>query len=693
MLDTKDFNFFESQNSFDFKGFLLKIVGYWKWFVLSLIVTFIIAYNVNIRKESVYGMESLIVVEDQNNPFFTSNTSLVFNWGGTSDKVQTIITTLKSRSHNEIVVDKLQYYIKYLKQGEYYFQDAYGEVPFYVEIDKTKGQLFGQLIKIKFLSPSQYELSVDFGQATAASVIQYADLAVKPINVSGGEYKKVFKINEAVDLPFLHLKLMIKPEAYEYTNQEYFVSFDDFNGTVASYRGIDVSADAKALSVVRLQLEGTNKHRLVEYLNTTVDVLRKIQLDSKNQFANNTIGFIDSTLREMEGQIKEAENELKEFRKGKNIFELEEEGGGGLLSARLSEFDIQKDAINRKIAYYNLLKNYLEKTTDYAKLPAPTVAGIEDPNVISNVAKLIQLSAERASMSYSVKNKKLFSDFDVEMESIKKVLLENIASAKSALSLDLSLLNKNIAKAEGEASLLPENKQEHIKITRKYNLKDKIYSTFLEKRSEAEIVKAANISDIKFLDPAKDVGGGLRGPKTSINYILAAMFGFLLPLLVIFVLTLLDNSINTTEDIRKLTAIPLIGVIGKKNTDNNLSVFEKPKSPLAESFRAIRSSLQFMYKKQQKEGAKILMLTSSVSGEGKTFCSINLATVFALSDKKTVIVGLDLRKPRIFGDFNIDNITGVVNYLIGQKTMDEVVQKTHIPIPFWLQCLVFYFLY
>ena len=117
MLDTKDFNFFESQNSFDFKGFLLKIVGYWKWFVLSLLVTFVIAYNVNVRKESVYGMESLIVVEDQNNPFFTSNTSLVFNWGGTSDKVQTIITTLKSRSHNEVVVDKLQYYIKYLTQG------------------------------------------------------------------------------------------------------------------------------------------------------------------------------------------------------------------------------------------------------------------------------------------------------------------------------------------------------------------------------------------------------------------------------------------------------------------------------------------------------------------------------------------------------------------------------------------------
>ena len=450
MLDTKDFNFFESQNSFDFKGFILKVISYWKWFVLSLIITFVYAYNVNIRKESVYGMESLIVVEDQNNPFFTSNTSLVFNWGGTSDKVQTIITTLKSRSHNEIVVDKLQYYIKYLKKGEYYFQDVYGEVPFYVEIDKTKGQLFGQLIKIKFLSPTQYELSIDFGEATSATVMQYEDLVAKPVNVSGGEFKRVYKINEEVTLPFLNLKVIIKPEVYEYTNQEYFLRFDDFNGTVGAFRGIDVSADLKAQSVIRLQMEGTNKHRLVEYLNTTVEVLKKVQLDSKNQFANNTIAFIDSTLREMEGQIKEAENELKEFRKGKNVFELED--GGGILSGRLTNYDVEKDAINRKIAYYNLLKNYLEKTTDYSKLPAPAVAGIDDPNVVGNVTKLIGLSAERANLAYSVKNKKMFSEFDVEMESIKKVLLENIASAKRALNLDGSLINRSMAKAEGEAS-------------------------------------------------------------------------------------------------------------------------------------------------------------------------------------------------------------------------------------------------
>ena len=678
MLDTKDFNFFETQNSFDFKGFLLKIISYWKWFLLSLVIAFTIAYNVNIRKEKVFGMESLIVVEDQNNPLFTSNTSLIFNWGGTSDKVQTIITTLKSRSHNEFVVDKLQYYIQYFKEGKYFYQDAYGETPFVVAIDKTKGQLFGRLIKIKFISPTQYELSVDFEETSTATLMHYADLSVSEYNVREKAFKKVYQINESVALPFLNLKLLLQPDAINYENSEYFIRFDDFNQVVAAYKGIDISADAKALSVVRLQLEGSNKKRLVEYLNVTVDMLRKNELNRKNLFAINTISFIDSTLVQMEDQIKDAEGELKEFRKGKNIFELEE-GGGGVLTEKLSGYDVEKDELGRKVSYLNLLKSYLDKSTDYSKLPAPTVAGIEDPNIISNVSKLIGLSTERSKMAYSVKSKGMFSDFDREMAAIKSVLLENIASSKAALNIDLSIVNKNIRLAEGQASLLPEQKQEHLKITRKYNLKDKIYSTFLEKRSEAEIVKASNISDINFLDRAKDVGGGLRGPKTSVNYILALLFGFLIPLILVFIIALLDNNINGVEDIQKLTKIPVIGVVGKKSTENNLAVFEKPKSPLAESFRAIRSSLQFLYKKQQKQGAKILMITSSVSGEGKTFCSLNLATVFALSEKKTVIVGLDLRKPRIFGDFNIDNITGVVNYLIGQKTVNDIIQPTHIP--------------
>ncbi len=676
MLDLKDFSIFENQVSFDFKGFLLKIGSYWKWFLISLLITFTIAYQVNIRKEKIYGMDTLISVKEESNPLFTSNTSLVFNWGGTSDQVQTITTTLQSRSHNELVVDKLQFYINYLVQGEYNLIDGYGSVPFYVTIDKSKGQVSGTLIGIKFINENTYEITIPF-QNQNASLITYADNSYSTTAVSAEDFVQRYKVGEKVSLPFLNWKLQINENPGFYKGNEYFVQFNDFNATVGAYRGINVKSDEKGGSIITLGMQGPNKARMVEYLNATVKMLIKRQLDGKNQFATNTIAFIDSTLVAMESQLKETGNELKSFRKGKNIYDIEE--GGSKFSEKILGFDVQKDEVNRKIAYYNSLKAYLKSSVNYAKLPAPSVAGIDDPNIVVNVSKLIALSTQRSEMAYAVKSDKIFKDFDNQMEAIKNVLLENIVTAKSALQYDLAMVSSKINETESTIKQLPEDQQELIKIKRKYDLSDNIYSTFLQKRSEADIVKAANLSDVHFIDPAKDVGGGLIGPKTSVNYILALFLGILIPLIFVFTIFFINNSVHNAEDISKMTKLPLIGIVGVNKESSNLAVFDRPKSALSESFRAIRSSLQFLYKQQNLDGAKTLMITSSVSGEGKTFCAINIATVFALSEKKTVVIGLDLRKPKLFDEFNLSNEVGIVNYLIKQKTIDEIINHTHIP--------------
>ncbi|MDN3671901.1 polysaccharide biosynthesis tyrosine autokinase [Flavobacterium branchiarum] len=676
MLDIKDFSIFDNQSDFDFKGFLLKIGGYWKWFLLSLIIAFAIAYQVNIRKEKIYGMETLISIKEENNPFFTSNTSLVFNWGGTSDQISNTITVLQSRSHNELVVDKLQYYIDYLEQGKYNMVDSYGAVPFYVVIDKSKGQLAGALISIKFLNANEYEIRIPF-ENSSVSLITYANNSYSNTAVEIGEFVKKYKVGEQVSLPFLNWKLQINDNAGFYKDKEYFVQFNDFDSTVAKYRGISVRSDDGGSSIITLGMQGTNKARMVEYLNSTVKMLIKIQLDSKNQFATNTINFIDSTLVAMETQLKQTGDELKIFRKGKNVYNIEE--GGSKFSDKIMDFDVEKDKVTRKIAYYNSLNAYLKNSVDYSRLPAPSVAGIDDPNIVVNVSKLISLSAQRSEMAYAVKSDKIFKDFDNQMLAVKNVLLENIASAKSSLQYDLAMVNSKIGQTESTIKRLPEEQQELLKIKRKYDLSDNIYSTFLQKRSEADIVKAANLSDIHFIDPAKDVGGGLIGPKTSVNYVLALFLGLLIPLLLICIVFFFNNSIQNIEDVSKQTQIPLIGVVGVNNDATNLAVFDKPKSVLSESFRSIRSSLQFLYKKQQVEGAKTLMVTSSVSGEGKTFCSINIATVFALSEKRTVIVGLDLRKPRLAEEFRLTNEVGVVNYLIKEKNLEEITNATKIP--------------
>lgn len=676
MLDIKDFSIFENHSNFDFKGFLLKILSYWKWFLASLIIAFTIAYQVNIRKEKIYAMQTMVSIKEERNPFFTSNTSLVFNWGGVSDQVNGISTIIQSRSHNELVVDKLQFYIDYLTQGKYNLVDSYGAVPFYVNIDKSKGQLANTLISIKFLSANEYEIRIPF-ENNSVSLITYSNNTYSNTAVQPTEFVKKYKVGEQVSLPFLNWKLQINDNPGMYTGNEYFVKFNDFDGTVSGYRGVNVGSDDKGGSILTLSMQGTNKARMVEYLNATVKMLIKLQLDGKNQFANNTIRFIDSTLVAMESQLKETGSELKTFRKDKNIYEIE--GGGEKVSDKIMDFDVERDQVTRKIAYYNSLKSYLNNSVDYSRLPAPSVAGIEDPNVVVNVSKLIALSTQRSEMAYAVKSDKIFKDFDNQMQAVKNVLLENIASAKGSLLTDLAMVNSKIGQAESTVKRLPEQQQELLKIQRKYDLSDNIYNEFLKKRNEAEIVKASNLSDLHFIDPAKDIGGGLIGPKTSVNYILALFLGTLIPLLFIFGIFFVNNSIQNTEDISKLTQIPLIGVIGVNKDSLNLAVFDKPKSALSEAFRTIRSSLQFLYKKQQVSGSKTLMITSSISGEGKTFCSINIATVFALSEKKTVIIGLDLRKPRLADEFNLKNQIGVVNYLIKQNSLAEIINPTQIP--------------
>ncbi|OYU85098.1 MAG: sugar transporter [Flavobacterium sp. BFFFF2] len=674
MLSPSDFSFSERQLDFDFKGFVLKTVSYWKWFVVGILLALFGAYQLNLRSQKIYQMQALIAVSEENNPLFTSNTSLIFNWGGTSDKVQTIASTLSSRLHNEAVVSKLGFYIDYLTKEPYFWKDGYGEFPFTVSLTTTQNQPFETPVEVHFTSDKQFDIRFG-GSINTLETIQYQAGSRSSFPISGPITLKG-TLGVPIDHPFLHVTLLATDLPVQ-IGKSYYFKCADFDATVAKYQRIKVKIDEKAASILQLSFEGTNKKRLVDYLNTTVETLKLRQLDQKNQFAINTISFIDATLQSMENELKDAGDALKNFSQKNNVVEIERGGEG--LQEHFFKFDISKTDIQRKLEYYKTLETYLRKNADFSKLPAPTVAGIEDPNLVRNVSKLIDLAVRRSEIGYSVKSPLFYEQLDNELLSIKKVLVKNVEAAQQALKVDLGQINAKLADAEHTINQLPVAKQEFYKILRKYNLSDNLYTIYLQKRSEALIVKAANLSDVQFIDPAKDTGGGLIGPKEGVNYLVALLLGIFVPLLSLFVLFYINNSILNIDDLQLLTQLPIIGVVGVKNTQSNLSVFEQTKSALAESFRAVRTSLQFLYKKQQISGARTLMVTSSTSGEGKTFCSINIATVFALSEKRTLLVGMDLRKPRFKEDFVLNSPKGLVDYLIGQASVDDIIQPSQIP--------------
>ncbi len=676
MINASDFVLSDGASKINFRRLFIRLFGHYKWFLLAWGIAFLVAYQINIRKEKIYALETSIAVKEESNPFFTSNTSLVFNWGGTSDQVSNITTTLKSRTHHEMVVDKLEFYINYWQQGKYHLTDVYGHCPFYFMADKNKPQVADHLIEITFESANNFVVKTEFVSDDVMGHV-YQDNLKKKILIEPKIYQKKYRVGELIELPFLNGTIYLYPQKQLKTNVTYLLQFKSLDQTVESLRTMKVDTDAKAGSIINLSLVGKNKARLVDYLNTSVEVLIKRQLDRKNQFATNTINFIDSTLIAIDASLKDSEEDLKSFTKNKNISEIESSGLN--TSSKILAYESERDLAKRKMAYYKNLTNYLSSSSlDFSELPAPTVVGIDDPNVVMNVSKLINLSNQKTELQYTRKNKLLFDELDNEMQSLKKTIQDNIGSAMQNVQYDLSLANSKINEFEGTMQKLPVQQQEYLKITRKYQLNDNIYTTFLSKRNEAEIVRAANLADIHFIDKAKDTGNGLVGPDTKINYILAFILGLLIPLIIILLVFFFDTSVLKIEDIEFQTTLPIIGIVGLKNTDDNLSVITKPKSALSESFRTIRTSIQFLLQKNDTNLGRVIMLSSSISGEGKTFCSINLASIYALSHKKTVLVGLDLRKPKIFGDFNLDNQTGVVNYIIGDKTLDEVIQKTSL---------------
>jgi tyrosine-protein kinase Etk/Wzc len=195
----------------------------------------------------------------------------------------------------------------------------------------------------------------------------------------------------------------------------------------------------------------------------------------------------------------------------------------------------------------------------------------------------------------------------------------------------------------------------------------------LQKRAEAGIAKASNLPDSRIIDEARVAS--LIYPKPSRNYTMALVIGFLIPIGLLFAKEYLNDTITSREELERLTKIPILGVVMHNRKPTNLVISSNPKSAVSETFRSLRSNLQYIASDLDR---KVILITSGISGEGKTFCAINLASVLALSGKKTLLVGVDLRKPRIFNDFGLSNEVGLSTYLIGQADKQQVIQPTHI---------------
>lgn len=674
----QDFSFIDNskESISDLKSYLTRIFSNWKWFLLTIPLALLVAYYVNLSTKRVYGLNSTIAIKEQQNPLFSSSTNIAFNWGGVSDKVESIRRVLSSRSHNEQVVKDLEFYINYLKEGRFRIEDAYGETPFLVRLEPNQFQLLNKKIKIDFVDNTNFKLTVDFEDAKKAKMVNYDQDKIHVYDIDKPQVSGAYELDKPINLPFLNLTLESKEGFGNIAGKSFMISFQSLNDAVKKYNNVRANS-IRNTSLLNVTSMGSNKKRLVDYINKSVDVLIENQLKLKTDYARQTLEFIDEQFKNTQDSLQLIEDDIGKYKELKDIYNLSSEGSQ--IFRETIDLDKTYISLQERMEYYNNLENYINTSQNLSNIPAPAVINVEDATISPKITDLTQLSASKEQLLKEVtSNHPSVVTLNQQIETSKNVLLENISSVKSVIEVGLRNSKRKLNSYNYQLKKLPKKEQQLLSYQRKYAMTESNYKYLLQKRYEADIAIAASVSDITILDKAKDTGQISTEPRQGFNYVIALLLGVIIPLFVLIFLELVDTKVHTVEDIERITSIPVLGVVGRSTAKTNLSVFEKPKDVVAEAFRALRSNLHFLFDRKNLGKSKVIVVTSSIGGEGKTFVSMNLATVFAMSNKKTVIVGLDLRKPKIFDDFGMKNNVGVVNYLIGNEKIEDVISKTHI---------------
>jgi capsular exopolysaccharide synthesis family protein len=331
--------------------------------------------------------------------------------------------------------------------------------------------------------------------------------------------------------------------------------------------------------------------------------------------------------------------------------------------------------LEQKLKYYKFIAVSLEKGSSLKNIGTTSTFGIEDPLLNGMLIDLIRLNQERIGLNYSTKEgNPVVEVLDLKIANAKKSLAENVDNFIEASTQALDDLKERINELKRNVQGLPKSERELVNIKRRFDFNDNVYNYLLEKRAEAGIAIASNTVEKSIVDRAMVVGGGPAAPNKKMILLVAVIFGVSFSVGLIILSDIINDNIVTTKDVERNTKIPCIGTIAHGNKSERTSVIvAHTKSAIGESFRSLRVNLQYLTLGSE---TNVIGITSSVEGEGKTFCSVNLAVAMAQSGKRTIIIDSDLRRPKIAASFRLKNEKGLSNYLIGSCLLKDIINPT-----------------
>jgi len=487
---------------------------------------------------------------------------------------------------------------------------------------------------------------------------------------------KVISVNEWYVSPNLKFKLVKNPQPTPIKLDNILLTLSTVNQKVndlVSTIGVDFDKEINTIMII--SKSGYNLNGTVNFLNTSVDELQKKRLIDRNTVDKNTESYLFDNLSKIRKKLDSSAQVLNHMKVSEGLYDIKDRDEKAL--ERIKDLESKKAELLTRINSLNNIRNTLA-SQNLDRMISMNAAGIEDGIFSATVSELKALYLKRRELAL------IYTPNSEPMREINRLINEargnstgSIRNYYNTYLNEISKIDRQIADESVDLVAYPEKERKYLDAERGYNMIEATYNTLLAKQNETQIRVATNKSDITVIDPAKNLGQGPIAPdvqRTKYSIIGGLL---LLPLLIIGISEALDNRVRNIKELLQATRIPLLGVIGKNTHDNNLTVLEQPRSSISEAFRGIRSNLRFLHKEDNK--SKVILLTSSVGGEGKTYISINIASVLGLSGKKTILLGMYLRKPKIFGDFKIDNKYGISNYLTGEVEMDKIINQTKIP--------------
>lgn len=665
----------EEQSSFNFRTIYTALILNWKWFVLSVVICLGIGFLYLRYTTPVYNTKAKLLIKDDDNSKkpggsglqaleSMSNLGIISNSYGI-DNEQEILT---SATIAEQCVRDLKLYVNYYKKGSVKKQLLYKTQPINVNMDFAHLDKLNAPIEMKIVRKGNtYEISGTY--CIPETEITFSE----PY-----EFEKTVSSLPSSVWTNVGVITFTRNGKYEMEDGETLIVDINSPRIVASgyVKALTLELTSKTSSVFNIQFKDQNISRALDYVRQLVVCYNRLANDDKNEIAMRTEAFINERLQVINEELGTTDGELETYKKQNRLMELKLDATA--TSANTSAYEQKLNDAQTQIALINSLIAFANRPGNSHQV-LPSNVGLKDEASTSLINEYNKIALERNRlMRTASEHSPVVSELTAQLDDMRSSIQQALVQTRKSLEIQCNAIGQQLGTYTGAVAKAPEQERILTQIGRQQEVKSGLYLMLLQKREENSISLAATADKGKLIEePGYD---DKVSPKTSLILLIALVMGIALPSLVLYIINFFRYKIEGHEDVEKLTKLPIIADVvmasERAKTKADIVVHENQNNQMEEIFRSMRTNIQFMLKDKEN----VIMFTSSTSGEGKTFIAANLSVSFALLGKKVILIGLDIRKPRLAELFQINNHhNGITRLLVKDKPDWNEIKEQILP--------------